>query len=355
MSRDESLRRRAVLFWAYLGPFMVILTLFVASAQVALHHAYLSLTALVGLPLCWRWRAWGLCGALGILGVFLLFGVMELPVSQRFWYMGLGLSVALAFIIVTLASAEAKQRLEDIEGSAEQLEAECRSLLETQRSEGERYLAEIAELEQCCLDLQQDCTGLTRLLKAQEEGLKQAQQDISRSHEEYQRLLEESLVQQQKNTDLAQELEKLQCREVSVSVSEPDPGRRLKEELEGCRQQIENLKAEAAEAKGETSELELRRELARVRGLYQQLRQQFEEKDSVLHQVRKDLFETEGELLGLRRQWEELECQESTEKERELSAALSRAMQESTVNQEEVLVLSELVDSLMSEAASSRE
>ena len=61
-----------VQFWSLLGPFFVLLSVAVLIFKVS-PHWYFPVSALIGIPLCLKWKMKGLAGALGCL--FLLAGV----------------------------------------------------------------------------------------------------------------------------------------------------------------------------------------------------------------------------------------------------------------------------------------
>lgn len=97
------------------------------------------------------------------------------------------------------------------------------------------------------------------------------------------------------------------------------------------------------------SQRELDREVRRVRGMYKQLQNQFEEKKQILHETRKEVFGKEGLLHDLRRQVEELRAEGLNREQRELEKLLEKAERENRQKEEEISALNSLVESLFDE------
>ncbi len=111
-----------VQFWALLGPFFVLLSIAVLLFKVSAHW-YFPISALIGIPLCVKWKMKGMAAALGCL--FLLAGTnyQGLELDDRYWHVGLSLAMAFSFIVLTLS-------LEEVQGLVSKLQLESQSRLD---------------------------------------------------------------------------------------------------------------------------------------------------------------------------------------------------------------------------------
>ena len=109
-------------FWSLLGPFLVLLSASVLIFKVS-PHWYFPLSALVGIPLCVKWKMKGLAGALACLFAFATFSYSSLDLNERYWHVGLSLAVAFSFIVFTLS-------LEEVQALIGKLELESNSRLD---------------------------------------------------------------------------------------------------------------------------------------------------------------------------------------------------------------------------------
>ena len=111
-----------VQFWTLLGPFFVLLSIAVLLFKVS-PHWYFPVSALIGIPLCVKWRMKGMAISLGTL--FLLAGLsfQYLELDDRYWHVGLSLAMAFSFIVLTLS-------LEEAQGLVSKLQLESQSRLD---------------------------------------------------------------------------------------------------------------------------------------------------------------------------------------------------------------------------------
>ena len=111
-----------VQFWSILGPFLVLLSITVLLFKVSVHW-YFPMSALIGVPLCVKWKMKGMAIALGCLLLLSGIGYQNLELDDRYWHVGLALTMAFSFIVLTLSFEEAQ-------GLVNKLQIESKSRLD---------------------------------------------------------------------------------------------------------------------------------------------------------------------------------------------------------------------------------
>lgn len=101
---------KQVQFWSLLGPFIILLSATVMLFKMSAHW-YLPVSILVGLPLCAKWKMKGLLASLLLLVSFFLFSYPNIDLEERYWHLGMGMVIALSFIILTLSFEEVQSLL----------------------------------------------------------------------------------------------------------------------------------------------------------------------------------------------------------------------------------------------------
>ncbi len=99
-----------VLFWSLLGPFFLLLSISVLLFKLS-PHWYLPFAALAGIPLCIWWKTKGIASAIVILFIASAIVYRDLPLYERYWYVGLSLAIAFSFVIFLLSLEEAESLL----------------------------------------------------------------------------------------------------------------------------------------------------------------------------------------------------------------------------------------------------
>lgn len=89
-----------------IGPGAVVLTIFALVIKDSPFYIDLSVTALVGVLLCWRMKSVGLYLASALLGTVLAYNFFLDGVPLTLWEAGLGASLELTFVMTALASLE---------------------------------------------------------------------------------------------------------------------------------------------------------------------------------------------------------------------------------------------------------
>lgn len=345
MSSKEKPLERRVLFWSVLGPFVVLITLFVSLVKATPLGFYIPLVAVAGVPVCLRWKQKGLLLSLLALGLVVVICYSDLPVQQRFWHVGLGMSVALAFVVSALGFEEAESTLKHIEVEAKSRLENLWRLDETLKTLQDRYQCEKEDFALRRKLLEQEREELRQQLAASQEASTIAKQEISSFHQQRKSLLNDCLAEQEKNAQL-----ELQVSDLNSQVEELTAACQQAKEEQAPAEVVEKTIVEE-----KVIDEELQRELNRFKGLHKQLREQFDEKDQVLHATRKELFEMEGEVLRLEKECEELKRADRSKREVKLEQQLHQLMEENQSSKEESEALSELVDSLMLELNASKE
>ena len=114
--------KNQIQFWSLLGPGFILLSIAVLLFKIS-SHWYVPLSALVGIPLCVKWKMRGMAASLCTLLFLAAFSVPGLELDEQYWHVGLSLAMAFSFIVLTLS-------LEEAQGLVSKLQTESRSRLE---------------------------------------------------------------------------------------------------------------------------------------------------------------------------------------------------------------------------------
>lgn len=254
---------RQVQFWSLIGPFLILLSITVLLFKVSAHW-YFSASALIGIPLCVKWKMKGMALSLGCLCLFSIIGYQALELDERYWHVGLSLAMAFSFIVLTLS-------LEEVQGLIDKVELESQSRLDNVvlldekwkiaelewANEKEKSKVEVAVLNQEITRVQEDKQNFYKLSQLAKEELVQVkgQHDL---------LLQDLLYKKQQISQLHERLE-----ETEITIQEfvnSDAEKQMElltESLAGLEKEKEFLKAKMALA-GTESQL-LLQETERLR------------------------------------------------------------------------------------------
>ncbi len=438
-------------FWSLLGPFFVLLSLAVLLFKVS-PHWYFPVSALVGIPLCVKWKMKGMAFALSALFFLAAFNFQNLELDDRYWHVGLSLTMAFSFIVLTLS-------LEEAQGLVGKLQVESQSRLDNfllldekwnnaeleWEKEREKIKSETMELSLEAAKLQEDKQTFYKLAQLAKDELVQVRrqheqllQDLSHKKQQISQLneriddneitiqnfvnsdaekqmqvladqlatierekdsfktklaqsLEEGQVCQIEQERLWQEVKAFQEREkirlVDVQRAQhqqeelqktnlilENKSNQIEKELEGKRLELETLREEMEERlryqekvikeKEEAFKTEYHKLLTErpavhhsqsrsVEALYEQLKEQFEEKSNALNEARKELFKVNEQLLKAEKEFEEKQVYEQSKVEEQLQKQLlhlGRQFEQMQLNyQQEIDELYQLVDHLLKE------
>jgi chromosome segregation ATPase len=255
-----------VQFWSLLGPFFVLLSITVLLFKVS-PHWYFPVSALIGIPLCMKWKMKGMAVALTCL--FLLAGINypSLELDDRYWHVGLSLAIAFSFIVLTLA-------LEEVQGLVGKLQLESQSRLDNfllldekwkmaeqeWSLQSERSKNEIATLTQEVAKVQEDKQTFYKLAQLAKDELVQ----VRGQHEQ---LLQDLLYKKQQIAQLHERLEETEMTIQGFVNSDAEKQiQTLTERLTYLEREKETFKAKIALAQEEgqtylTERAHLEREL----------------------------------------------------------------------------------------------
>lgn len=122
MKSAEQRIENQVQFWSMLGPFLLLISIAILLYKLS-SHWYFPISALIGIPLCVKWKMKGMAAALGFLFLVSLVSYQSLDIDERYWHVGMGLAMAFSFIILTLS-------LEEVESLVSKLQRESQSRLD---------------------------------------------------------------------------------------------------------------------------------------------------------------------------------------------------------------------------------
>ena len=118
-----------------IGPASVLLTIFALVIKESPFYIDLSVTALVGVLLCWRLKSVGLYLASALLGTVLAYNFFLDGTPLTLWEAGLGASLQLTFVLTALASLEL----------AEAFQQACKAVSVNALNEVEEWKVKISE------------------------------------------------------------------------------------------------------------------------------------------------------------------------------------------------------------------
>ncbi|MFQ5729922.1 MAG: hypothetical protein ACE5GN_06145 [Waddliaceae bacterium] len=276
-------------FWALIGPLICLLALFVFIVKSSTGFIMLPLFLIIGVPLCWRWKLWGVAISAGLLVCFLGYYYSEIPLEERFWYLGMGFAISIALFITALS-------FEEVEALVAAIQLESRSRLEN--------LWKVDEKQ-----------------RHTEENLKKRREQI--------RELQVKVRSYQKLVDMS----------TGELVDLRENYNKVTEELERVRKEKDQLE----EAQRDPSNGAEQR----------QLREQFDEKSRVLDETRRELFFVQEELVKSKKEQEEMQLSHINEVEEVLQRHLNRLekerAEEEEQHQQDLDALQEVVTAILKE------
>lgn len=118
MNAKEKKLERQVEIWTLLGPFIMIMTLTVILIKPTHHQLYIPLAALIGIPICWKWKLPGFVVSLGILSALMTYQSLYTSHDFILWDFLLGIAVALTFAVTALSFKEVEAVLRNIQSES---------------------------------------------------------------------------------------------------------------------------------------------------------------------------------------------------------------------------------------------
>jgi|GEM_PF-5533124 len=240
------------------GPVCILLSLAVATLQPTPHAAYFASVALIGLCLCWKLALRGLALSLLFAAAFIFF-----TTTPTFWDLGIYTSLACAWVAVSLAVEQKQPSPVAISEPAAPQPLPAPPVVAAPTSLP-ADLEWIAQLQGELRAQQSLLERMRKLLTENELNMAAARQEVARYQEEAARAVQE-----------------LSFRHAESSL---------------CQEEATHHRQEAQKYKG----------------LYDQLREQFEAKSTLLNDTRQKLFQAEAQLEAAFNKLKEAECEGKT-------------------------------------------
>jgi hypothetical protein len=311
-AEEENVSGTYLLSLSMLGPVCFLLGLMSTLLKCAPHFWPIIVVSTLGFFLTALWKKSGL-----ILSFFVL--VCALGTSIRghelFWPVFFSISVAISWLLLFLGHKEARFLIQAREKTL--------AALKEMNTEA---LAQVARLEAGSSRLQSEMASSMEDFKDQ---LHTVQSHLASAQSKCEHLEKQNDNWQQKHEQLLLEISSYQRKEKAFQHA-----------LEDAQNQLLKCKYAETEEKLETIE---EKSFQALQAQHALLKEQFEEKSEVLHQMRKALFEMESQYLTLHRENEEKACSFSQE-----DAVLADHIQIMHELENEVHSLEELVSVLLS-------
>ncbi len=232
-----------VQFWALLGPFFVLLSIAVLLFKVS-PHWHFPVSALLGIPLCVKWKMKGMAISLGCLFLFGAISYPDLELDDRYWHVGLSLTMAFSFIVLTLSLEEAQTLIGKL-----QLESQSRLdnflLIDEKWKTAEQDW--ILEREQTKTEVENLTQQLTKIQEDKQTFYKLAQlakDELVQIRGQHNQLFQDILYKKQQIAQLHERLEETELTIQEFINSDPEKNTQtLKERLACVEREKETLQA----------------------------------------------------------------------------------------------------------------
>lgn len=312
MNTVEQRVEKQVQFWSMLGPFLFLVTSAVLIFKLSAHW-YFPLSALIGIPLCVKWKLKGMAVALASLLALTLLSYQNLDLEERYWHVGMALAMAFSFIILTLSA-------EEVEGVISKLQRESQSRLENflRLDEAAKTAEDGLNVEKTALNAR--LTALTfELSQVQEDKqtfykLAQLAKDELVQIRQQQELLQQDLLY--KKQQICQLNEKLEETEITLQEfvnSDPEQNiQRLTDNLDQAVKHQSTLQAKLEAFQKQLGESEKEKELfadhlKEIRERYQSCTDKYERSLKEKEQADDQLKNVQNQLLLLSQEKEQIQ------------------------------------------------
>lgn len=317
------------LLFTFLPFFLLLLTVGVALLRNCSLTLFFPFIALISGILSARFRTSGLIGSYLGLALTLLYFYRNIPIEMRLWHMGILFSLATTLFLLLLS-------IEEIEASFQTFSANARTTL-TKLHQAELNLVQAKE------SWKEEREQLEKEIKNLKEEAEQRRIERAQEAKRFELVQSEiELLTSQKEAILNE------AREARQPIVQPTESGR--EELIAAQETILKLQQSVkhpTKTKDTNVDLdELQRAQAQAKGLYTQLRTQFDEKSRILSQVRKELFHTQGKVLNLEKEQALAEMDPDREEQAALEKDVGQLVENMETLEEEITLLEELVTHL---------
>lgn len=206
MNTVEKRVENQIQFWSLIGPFLILASVAVLLFKMS-DHWYFPVSALIGIPLCVKWKMKGMAAALSCLFVLSVMAYRSVDLDEQYWHVGMGLAMAFALIILTLS-------IEEVEGliGKSQLESKSRldnflHLEETLKASELSWEIERSHFQEQTAILSQENTKVIEEKQTLYKLAQLAKDELVQLHIQHQHLLEDLVYKKQKISDLSEKLE----------------------------------------------------------------------------------------------------------------------------------------------------
>lgn len=243
-----------VQFWSLVGPFLILLSTAILLFKVSVHW-YFPVSALIGIPLCVKWKMKGMAAALSSLLFFSVLAYQNLELDERYWHVGMALAMAFSFIVLTLSLEEVQYLVGKLELESQsrldnflKLDEKWKEAEQAWNGERERTQAEMDALAQEMAKVQEEKQTFYKLAQLAKEELVQ----IRVQHE---LLLKELFYKKQQVAQLHERLEETEMTIQGFLNSDAEKQiQHLTESVAHLEQEKETVKAQMALAQKEYRE-----------------------------------------------------------------------------------------------------
>ena len=105
----------SILLWAGIGPFVIMLTIFVGILKGLATIFYLPLVVVLGIPVCLLWKREGIIAVIALTVVALILGYDNILLGNRLWMIGWTVTLILDVVIMGMAFGEAGSKIRELE------------------------------------------------------------------------------------------------------------------------------------------------------------------------------------------------------------------------------------------------
>lgn len=340
--------------WAIIGPVVTLMTLLVSMMRPTEVGPIYSLTLLVGILICWKWKLKGVFFSAPFVLLLVGYNIIDVGLTEILWNVGLGVCAILSFLVTALS-------FDEVEALTRALQVESKSRLENLLKLDEKFKQESKNRSKSEEELQATLLQLKGELESYKEGREENERLAqlvrselatakSRSDELLQELFEANNLLEKREGEINSLKEELSTRKEMVDRQELDLAY---EEIAALEQQASRQAEELAKIEGELKRsgeelsraVEEREEIERQREAFHA---EIARNESEIAELKKELqsaLQDEGKVLGLegevyllKEQCSELEL---TIKEREEELSIQRQKFEevlSTSGEKEILL-----------------
>lgn len=258
MDRVENTIERQVSLLALVGPCVILAALFIIFIKTSFHYLYLPFTALIGIPLCGKWKMRGLAVSLSFLILFVLYHYSEFSFTERLWHVGLASSLSLALLVVALSFEE----IEMLMGSKRQeLQSVHQVLLQREnhlKSCQEEWKNDYNALESKKLALEQTDQERENLLQMHQKTIEIMRSELASAYQKQEHFTEELFIKRNEMKTIQVSLTEAQDQIAMLLLAQDaDENKKeisqLSEKLELREKVIVNLHAQLQESSEEIS------------------------------------------------------------------------------------------------------